>query len=80
MVIHLPEFIMQIFSVESSNFSQFLMEHNSTAGWLLLKLPSDAFIPLLKHTNHLHINAELYYSYFSSLFYHLKCFCVCVLC
>ena len=34
-VIHLPVSILLIFSTESSNFSQFLMEHNSTAGWLL---------------------------------------------
>ena len=60
-VIHLPVSILLIFSTESSNFSQFLMEHNSTAGWLLLKSPSVAFILLLKHAKHLYINVELYY-------------------
>ena len=61
-VIHLPVSILLIFSTESSNFSQFLMEHNSTAGRLLLKSPSVAFILLLKHAKHLYINVELYYS------------------
>ena len=61
-VIYLPVSILLIFSTESSNFSLFLMEHNSTAGWLLLKSPSVAFILLLKHAKHLYINVELYYS------------------
>ena len=61
-VIHLPVSILLIFSTESSNFSQFLMEHNSAAGWLLLKSPLVAFILLLKHAKHLYINVELYYS------------------
>ena len=61
-VIHLPESILLIFFAESSNFSQFLMEHNPTAGWLLVKSPSVAFIPLLKHENHLYIKAGLHYS------------------
>ena len=60
-VIHLPESKLLIFSTESSIFSQFLTEHNATAGWLLLKSPSVAFILVLKHANHLYINAELYY-------------------
>ena len=77
MVIHLPESILLLFSTESSNVSQFLMEYNSTAGWFPLKSPSVAFIPLLKHANHLYINVELYYLLFSSLFYHLKLFSVC---
>ena len=48
-VIQLPESILLIFSAESSNFSQILMEHNSTAGWLLgLKSPPVYFIPLFK--------------------------------
>ena len=45
MVIHLPESILLIFSAESSNFSQFLMECNSTAGWFPLKSPSVAYLP-----------------------------------
>ena len=61
-VIHLPVSILLIVSTESSNFSQFLMEHNSTAGWLLLKSPSVAFILLLKHAKHFYINVELYCS------------------
>ena len=59
-VIHLPECTLLIFSAESSNFLLFLMEHNSTAGWFLLKSPSVAFVPLLKHANHLYINVKLY--------------------
>ena len=72
MVIHLPESILLIFSAESSNFSQFLMEHNSTTEWLLVKSPSVAFIPVLKHENHLYINAGLHCSLFSVLFDHPK--------
>ena len=77
MVILLPESILLIISVESSIILQFLMKHNSTAGWFLLKSSSVAFIPLLKHANHLYINVELYNSQFSSLFYHLKFLSVC---
>ena len=61
-VIQLPESILLIFSAESSNVLQILMEHNSTAVWLLLKSPPVSLIPLLKHANHLYINVELYYS------------------
>ena len=61
-VIQLPESILLIFSAESSNFSQFLMEHNPIAGWLLLKSPPVSFIPLLKHAYHSYMNVELCYS------------------
>ena len=40
------------------------MEHNSTAGWLLLKSPPVSFIPLLKHANHLYISVELLFIVF----------------
>ena len=60
--IHLPESILLTFFTESSIFSQFFTNNNATAGWLILISPPVDFIPLLKHANHLYINAELYYS------------------
>ena len=73
MVIHLPESILLIFSAESSNFSQFLMEYNSTAVWFPLKSPSVAFIPLLKHANHLYINVDYIIHSFQVFFTILSC-------